>query len=61
MSSNIFKVNICKTASPTQNLNFRIETDNAGSPSGTPVTNGTARVAAASLSTSLADTTLALV
>lgn len=56
-----FKVNICKTGSPAANLNFRIETDNAWAPSGTLVdANATATVPAASLTTSLADTTITL-
>ena len=54
-----FKVSICKTSSPSVNLNFRLETDNAGSPSGTLFhANATATIAAASLTTSLADTTM---
>jgi len=42
-------VNLCKFWSPSAALWFRIEWDNAGSPNGTPVTNGTGSIAAASL------------
>jgi len=42
-----------KVASPTGNLTVKIQTNSGGSPSGTPVTNGTSNtVAASSLSTS---------
>ena len=42
-----------KVGSPTGNLTVKIETDSAGDPSGTPVTNGTSdTVAASTLSTS---------
>lgn len=50
----VFKVNLWlkKVGSPTGNLTVTIETDNAGDPSGTAVTNGTSNnVAASSLST----------
>ena len=64
VAGNTFKVNICKTGTghnSNQNLNFRIETDNAGSPSWTLAdANATATIAPASLTTSLADTTLTL-
>ena len=44
-------LNLAKTGSPSVNLNVRIETDNAGSPSGTLVNaNATGTIAAASLS-----------
>lgn len=55
------KQSLKKTGTPAQNLNFRIETDNAGSPSGTLFhANATGAVTQASLSTSLADTTITL-
>lgn len=37
-----------KTGTPTGNLTLKIQTDSAGSPSGTPVTNGTSNTVAAS-------------
>lgn len=40
-----------KAGSPTGNLTVKIETDSAGSPSGTPVTNGTSNTVAASTPT----------
>lgn len=55
-----FKAALRKVGTPTQNLNFRIESDNAWNPSWTPVTNGTSTIAQASLTTSFADTTLTL-
>jgi hypothetical protein len=55
------KLNLAKVGSPSVNLWVRIETDNAGSPSGTLVNaNATGTVTAASLTTSLADTTVTL-
>lgn len=57
--SSTFKVSICKTSSPSANLEFRLETDNAWAPSWSLVdANATATIAAASLTTSLADTTM---
>ena len=47
-----------KFVSPSVDLGVRIETDNAGSPSGTTVTNWTASVTSASLTTSLVNTTI---
>lgn len=57
-----FKLALRKAGTPTQNLNFRIETDNgSGLPSGTLFNaNGTATIAQWSLTTSFADTTLTL-
>lgn len=57
-----FKLALRKAGTPTQNLNFRIETDNgSGLPTGTLFNaNGTATIAQASLTTSFADTTLTL-
>lgn len=58
---NTFKLNLCKTWSPAANLNFRIETDNAGSPSGTLAAPlATSAVTEGSLTTSLADTSVTL-
>lgn len=55
------KLSLKKTASPAGNLNVRIETDSAWSPSWTLAdANATWSVTAASLSTSLADTTVNL-
>lgn len=56
-----FKLALKKTGTPTQNLNVRIETDNAGLASGTLFhANGVSSITAASLSTSFADTTVTL-
>lgn len=52
------KLSLRKFLSPWVDLWVRIETDNAWNPSGTPVTNGTATVTSASLTTSLVDTTI---
>ena len=47
-----------KVGSPTGNLTIEVQTDSAGSPSGTPVTNGTSNtVAMSGLSTSYTETT----
>lgn len=55
------KLALAKVVSPSLNLNVRIETDNAGSPSGTLINaNATATIAPWSLTTSLVDTTLNL-
>lgn len=60
-SASTFKLALKKTWTPAQNLNFRIETDSAGSPSGTLFhTNGTSSITAASLTTSFVDTTVTL-
>ena len=57
-----FSLALRKVWTPTQNLNFRIETDNgSGLPTWTLFNaNGTATIAQASLTTSFADTTLTL-
>lgn len=60
VAASTLKLSLKKTASPAGDLNVRIETDNAWSPSWSTVTNGTGSVTAASLSTSLADTTVTL-
>ena len=58
---NTFKLWLNKTLSPSVNFGFRIETDNAGSPSGTLANaNATGTVTSASLTTSLVDTTVTL-
>ena len=54
------KLALKKFVSPWVYLWVRIETDNAGSPSGTIVTNGTATVLTSWLTTSLVDTTVTL-
>ena len=55
------KLWLCKTSSPSDNLKLRIETDNAGEPSGTLFdANAISSIEAASLTTSLADTTMTL-
>ena len=60
-ASAILKLALSKTGSPSVDLWIRIETDNNGSPSGTLAdANATATVTAASLTTSLADTTVTL-
>lgn len=51
---------IKKIASPSATFSFRIETDNAGSPSGTPVTNGTGTIGSSTVTTSFVNTTLTL-
>lgn len=59
VSFSTIKAALRKVGTPTQNLNFRIETDNAWNPSGTLFhANWTAAVTQASLSTSFADTTV---
>jgi len=60
VASNTLKLALKKFVSPWVDLGVRIETDNAGEPSGTAVTNGTATVTEASLTTSLVDTTVTL-
>ncbi len=55
-----FNISLKKTVSPSATFSFRIETDNAGSPSGTIVTNGSGTITAASVTTSFVDTTLTL-
>jgi len=51
-------VSLNKVGSPTGTMTMTIETDSAGSPSGTPVTNGTANtVAESGLSTSFGEIT----
>jgi hypothetical protein len=64
IQSDTFKVNLCKTGSThpsNQGLYFRIETDNAGSPSWVLVNpNAIAHILPADLTTSLADTTMTL-
>lgn len=58
---NSLKLSLAKVVSPSVDLWIRIETDNAGEPSWTLVdANATATVTAASLTTSLADTTITL-
>ncbi len=59
---NTFKLSLSKSWTPTQNINFRIETDNwSGLPSWTLLdTNATASIAPWSLTTSLVDTTVTL-
>jgi hypothetical protein len=53
------KVYLKKASAPTDNLIFTIQTDNAGTPSGTPVTNGTANsIAGPGLTTSYVLTTV---
>lgn len=61
VAGNTLKLALKKFTSPSVNLNVRLETDNAGVPSGTLIDpNATATIAPASLTTSLADTTLTL-
>lgn len=61
VAASTLALNLAKTGSPSVNLWVRIETDNAGSPSGTLVNaNASGTVTAASLTTSLADTTVTL-
>lgn len=61
VASNSLKLSLCKTGTPSTNLIIRLETDNAGSPSGTLIDiNATATITAASLTTSLVDTTVTL-
>ena len=61
VAGSTLKLSLKKFVSPSVALGIRIETDNAWSPSGTLVhANATGTVAAASLSTSLADTTITL-
>jgi hypothetical protein len=53
------KVWLKKVAAPTDNVVFTIQTENAGVPSGTPVTNGTSNnIAGTGLSTSYIETTV---
>lgn len=61
VAGSTLKLSLRKYVSPSVALGIRIETDNAWSPSGTLVhANATGTVSAASLSTSLADTTVTL-
>lgn len=61
VASNTFKLALKKTGTPAQNLNVRIETDNAGVASGTLFhANGTSAITGASLTTSFVDTTITL-
>lgn len=61
VSASTLKLALAKVVSPSVNLNFRIETDNSGAPSGTLVhANATGSIAPWSLTTSLADTTITL-
>lgn len=60
VAASTLKLSLKKTGTPAGNLNVRIETDNSWSPSWSTVTDGTGSVTAASLSTSLADTTVTL-
>lgn len=56
-----FKMALRKAGAPTDNLTFRIETDNSGEPSGTLIdANATASIAGGTLTTSLVDTTVNL-
>lgn len=49
---------LSKVGSPTGNLTIEVQTNSAGSPSGTPITNGTSNtVAMSGLTTSYAETT----
>lgn len=58
-SSNYLRLALAKVLSPTAFLRVRIETDNAGSPSGTLVdANATKDIDPATLTTSLTDTTV---
>lgn len=53
------KLYLKKTGAPTDNIVFTIQTDTAGAPSGTPVTNGTANsIAGSGLTTSFVLTTV---
>jgi len=63
VASSSFKVNVCKTGTghnaSGQDLGFRLETDNSGSPSGTLVNpNAFGSIAPSALTTNLADTTI---
>lgn len=61
VSANTLKLSLKKFVSPWVDLKLRIETDNAGSPSWSLVdANATATITAASLTTSLVDTTVTL-
>lgn len=60
VAASTLKLSLKKTWTPAGNLNVRVETDSSWSPSWSTVTNGTGSVTAASLSTSLADTTVTL-
>ena len=60
VAASTLKLSLKKTGTPAGNLNVRVETDSSWSPSWSTVTNGTGSVTAASLSTSLADTTVTL-
>lgn len=61
VAGNTIKLSLKKFVSPSVNLNIRLETDNAGSPSGELIdANATATVAPASLTSSLADTEIIL-
>lgn len=61
VSASTLKLALSKVVSPSADLSVRIETDSSGSPSGTLAhANATGSVTAASLTTSLADTTVTM-
>ena len=61
VAGNSIKLALAKVGSPSSDLIVRIETDNAGSPSGELVdANATATITAESLTTSLANTTISM-
>ena len=61
VQGSLMKLSLKKFVSPSVNLNLRIETDSWGSPSGTLIDPAaTAAITAASLTTSLADTSIYL-